>query len=131
MSGDLYGAVIAGLMAIVERELAGESTGVSEAIGAWLLACAKLAAGRLPDREAAEWFVVCDYVGGMIPFAKTRAERLASGDPRLSLEERYGTHAGYVQAVAKAAARAVAANFLLKADADALIAEADASNVLK
>jgi hypothetical protein len=40
MSGDLYGAVIAGLIAIVERELAGELTGVSEAIGAWLFACA-------------------------------------------------------------------------------------------
>ena len=74
---------------------------------------------------------LCDYVGGMIPFAKTRAERVASGDPRLSLEERYGTHAGYVQAVSKAAANAVAAGFLLQADADALIAEADASNVLK
>ena len=33
---------------------------------------------------------VCNYVGGIIPFATTQAERLASGDPRLSLEERYG-----------------------------------------
>jgi len=74
---------------------------------------------------------LCDYVGGMIPFAKTRAGRLASGDPRLSLEERYGTHAGYVQAVSKAAAYAVATGFLLQADATALIAEADASDVLK
>ena len=74
---------------------------------------------------------LCDYVGGMIPFAKTRAERLASGDPRLSLEERYGTHGGYVQAVSKAAAYAVSTGFLLQADATALIAEADASNVLK
>ena len=74
---------------------------------------------------------LCDYVGGMIPFARTRAERLATGDPRLSLEERYGTHAGYVQAVSKAAAYAVASGFLLQADATALIAEADASDVLK
>src|SRR5229473_2373558 len=29
---------------------------------------------------------ICNYAGGMIPFAKTRAERLASGDPRLSLQ---------------------------------------------
>src|SRR4029077_12456654 len=28
-------------------------------------------------------------VGGFIPFAKTKGERVASGDPRLSLEERY------------------------------------------
>src|SRR5581483_5510370 len=27
---------------------------------------------------------ICDYVGGMIPFAKTKAQRLANGDPRLS-----------------------------------------------
>jgi hypothetical protein len=74
---------------------------------------------------------ICNYVGGMIPFAKTKAQRRTSGDPRLSLEERYGDHAGYVAAVAKAAARAVAEGFLLQADADALIAQADASQVLK
>ena len=74
---------------------------------------------------------ICDYVGGMIPFAKTKAERLASGDPRLSLEERYGNLDGYVRAVSAAAANAVAQGFLLQADADALIAQAAASNVLK
>jgi alpha/beta hydrolase family protein len=73
---------------------------------------------------------LCDYVGGMIPFAKTKAQRLANGDPRLSLEERYGTHAGYVAAVKAAAANAVAQGFLLQEDADALAAAADASAVL-
>src|SRR5439155_4576239 len=73
---------------------------------------------------------ICNYVGGMIPFAKTQAERITSGDPRLSLEERYSTHAGYVAAVRAAAANAVAQGFLLQADADALIAQADASAVL-
>jgi hypothetical protein len=72
----------------------------------------------------------CDYVGGMIPFAKTKAERLASGDPRLSLEERYGDHAGYVRAVTAAAANAVAQGFLLQVDADAVIAQATISAVL-
>lgn len=33
----------------------------------------------------------CAFSGGFIPFAKTRAERLAKGDPRLSIEERYPT----------------------------------------
>src|SRR5258706_10468754 len=61
---------------------------------------------------------ICDYVGGMVPFAKTRAERIASKDPRLSLEERYRDHAGYVAAVAAAAAKAVKAGFLLQEDAD-------------
>ena len=38
---------------------------------------------------------------------KTRAERLVTGDPRLSLEERYGDHDGYVRAVTAAANHAV------------------------
>ncbi|MES2715772.1 MAG: alpha/beta hydrolase domain-containing protein [Pseudomonadota bacterium] len=74
---------------------------------------------------------ICNYVGGMLPFARTKAERLASGDARLSLEERYGNHAGYMAAVRRAAANAVARGFLLPADADALIGAADASLVLK
>jgi len=74
---------------------------------------------------------LCNYTGGMIPFAKTRTERLGAGDPRLSLEERYGDHSGYVEAVRRAAARAVAEGFLLQEDADALIGQAEASNVLK
>ena len=73
---------------------------------------------------------VCNYQGGWIPFAKTKAQRLANNDPRRSLEERYGTHAGYVAAVQAAAANAVSQGFLLQADANALIAQAQASNVL-
>ena len=69
--------------------------------------------------------------GGYIPFAKTRAERLASGDPRASLEERYGNHDRYVAEVRAAAARLVRGRYLLQDDADRLIAEAQASDVLK
>ena len=74
---------------------------------------------------------LCDYSGGMIPFAKTKSERQASGDPRLSLEERYKDHAGYVDAVRKAAANAIAQGFLLQTDANVLITQAEASLVLK
>jgi hypothetical protein len=56
---------------------------------------------------------VCNYVGGMVPFFKTKAQRLAAGDTRLSLEERYGTHAGYVAAVKKAADNAACKGYLL------------------
>ena len=73
---------------------------------------------------------ICNFADGMIPFATTRAERMAIGDPRVSLEERYTNHEGYVEAVKKAAARAVSQGFLLQPDADALIARAAASNVL-
>jgi hypothetical protein len=74
---------------------------------------------------------LCNYAAGMIPFAATRAERMANNDPRLSLEERYRTHEGYVNAVKAAADKAVREKFLLQADADALIAQAAASNVLQ
>ena len=74
---------------------------------------------------------ICNYVGGMIPFAKTKAERDVSTDPRLSLVERYRDHDGYVAAVKSAAANAVARVFLLQADADLLIRQADASDVLR
>ena len=74
---------------------------------------------------------ICNYVGGMLPFAKTAAERKAAGDPRPSLEERYGTHEGYVAAVRKAAARASAEGFLLPGDAEMLIRAAQASAVLR
>lgn len=74
---------------------------------------------------------ICNYVGGMLPFARTEAERSANKDPRPSLEKRYGDHAGYVAAVKRAAARAVAAGFLLPDDAAALIGKAEASAVLR
>jgi hypothetical protein len=67
----------------------------------------------------------------MIPFARTAEERKANGDPRPSLRERYGSHAGYVGAVTKAAARAMAEGFLLQPDATALIDAAQASAVLR
>jgi hypothetical protein len=73
---------------------------------------------------------VCNYAGGMVPFAKTKAQRLAAGDPRLSLEERYNnSHAGYVAAVTAAANNAYNKGYLLAADRDALIAQAAASDV--
>jgi hypothetical protein len=75
--------------------------------------------------------MICNFAGGMIPFAKTKAERLANEDPRPSLEERYGTHEGYVAAVEKAARKAMAEGFLLEADAKTLIAAADAGDVLR
>jgi len=74
---------------------------------------------------------ICNLSGGYLPFAKSKAERLAKSDPRLSLEERYGTHEAYVDAVKKAAQKAVAERFLLPGDAGRLIAEAEASSVLR
>jgi hypothetical protein len=69
-------------------------------------------------------------VAGYIPFARTKAERSASGDPRLSLEERYHTHAGYVRSVKQAADTLVKQRYLLRTDADSMISQAEKSDVL-
>ena len=69
--------------------------------------------------------------GMFIPFKKTKQERTAAGDPRLSLEERYQTHDGYVAAVKKAADELVGKGFLLPNDAANIVAAAEASDVLK
>ena len=74
---------------------------------------------------------ICDYVGGMLPFAKTAEARKANNDPRPSLQERYSNHEGYVAAVRKAADKATADGFLLPEDAQALIKAADVSQVLR
>jgi Alpha/beta hydrolase domain len=70
-------------------------------------------------------------IGGFIPFARTKAERTASADPRLSLEERYHDHDGYVRAVKTAAEKLVRDGYLLSDDATSMIAQAEQSRVLK
>jgi hypothetical protein len=74
---------------------------------------------------------LCDLSGSFFAFATTKAERVASGDPRPSLQERYEDHQGYVDAVAVAAEDLVAERLLLPADADSIIAAAQASNILQ
>jgi hypothetical protein len=73
----------------------------------------------------------CEANGQHIPFKTTKVERLAAGDPRLSLEERYKDHDGYVKAVAKAAEKLQKQRFLLPDDVQQYIDEAEASNVLQ
>ena len=73
----------------------------------------------------------CGLSGGFIPFARTKAERLAKGDPRPSLEERYRSHEEYVQIVREAAGKLVQRRFLMKEDADAMITQAEASEVVR
>jgi hypothetical protein len=72
----------------------------------------------------------CALQGGFIPFAKTKTERMAHGDPRPSLEERYRSHDEYVTTVSAAAATLVRDGYLLRQDADAMIKQAEASTVL-
>jgi len=71
----------------------------------------------------------CDASGQRLPFAKTRTARLAAGDPRLSLEERYPDHATYVSLVTAAAQRLKKERLLLDDDVQAYIAAAQAASI--
>ena len=74
---------------------------------------------------------LCSLTGSFFPFARTRAERVTNGDPRLSLEERYGDHAGFVAAVRRATDESIARRILLPEDAEVLIRMAEESDVLR
>jgi hypothetical protein len=63
----------------------------------------------------------CEGSGQMIPFAKTRAEREASGDPRLSIEERYPNFSAYYFAVVGAIDKFVRNGWMLPEDAPAAL----------
>jgi hypothetical protein len=110
---DRDGIQLAGVHQIESRVPLGTSTG-------WNL---RTPAHRGPN--------LCVLTGSYFPFATTKAERLAEGDPRPSLQELYGSHAGFVRAVKKAAHELVEERFLLRVDADADIGAAEASNVLQ
>ena len=70
---------------------------------------------------------LCDRDGAFIPFARDAAERARAGDPRPSLQERYGTREAYVEQVRKAADALVAARLMLAEDADAAVRAAQAA----
>ena len=72
---------------------------------------------------------LCNLQGSFIPFAATRAERDATGDPRLSLEERYPTKAAYVTAIRNAADVLATRRFLLSDDAQKLVADAERDGI--
>jgi hypothetical protein len=67
---------------------------------------------------------LCDREGSYMPLAKTKAERLANGDPRPSLEERYGNHEAYVQRVKEVVRELQDARLLLPEDAARFVDEA-------
>jgi hypothetical protein len=71
---------------------------------------------------------LCDRDGSYVAFAKTKAEREAAGDPRLSLEERYGSRAAFVAKLKAAADALVSERLLLPADAAAFVAAAEKSD---
>jgi hypothetical protein len=68
--------------------------------------------------------------GSIIPFARTKAERSAKGDPRPSIEERYPSHEAYVKAVQGAVEGLVKERLMLEQDAERYIEAARQKNPL-
>ena len=61
------------------------------------------------------------FEGSFQPFARTEVERKAAGDPRPSLEARYGSRATFLKKAQLAADHAVAAHLLLPEDVDPVV----------
>ncbi len=60
-------------------------------------------------------------LGSGLPLARTKAERMAKGDPRPSIEERSSGTKQYLQMYRKAADRLVDKRFLLLEDLPAIV----------
>ena len=69
---------------------------------------------HLPQLGSLEY--LAGLVGSFEPFAKTREEREKSGDPRLSITERYSSRQNYLDRVQRAARNLVNERFMLAAD---------------
>lgn len=70
---------------------------------------------------AGEYF---NMVGSFLPFPKTKAERAARRDPRLSIEERYPSREAYLAKIGESARSLAAAGYILNEDVPALEARA-------
>jgi hypothetical protein len=77
---------------------------------------------NLRRRDAGAEAMLANLLGSFIPFAKTKSERMATGDPRLSLEERYGSFETFQKRFAENCASLVKDRYLLNEDARRLIA---------
>jgi Alpha/beta hydrolase domain len=61
------------------------------------------------------------FYGSFIPFARTATEREKSGDPRLSIAERYASREQYLGKFAEAAMKLIHERFLLREDLPAML----------
>lgn len=77
---------------------------------------------RHPDNGGARQLFM--FMGSTIPFAKTRSEREASGDPRLSIEERYPSKDAYLSQIREAATAVAEEGYVLPEDIDDLVTHA-------
>jgi hypothetical protein len=62
--------------------------------------------------------------GSTLPFARTRAERERSGDPRRSVEERYPSKEAYLERVRDETRKLIAERRVLAEDLEAIVERA-------
>ena len=72
---------------------------------------------------------LCGLFGSYIPFPLTKEERQRTGDPRLSIEERYKDHADYMRKISHAARALVEERYLLPEDAARIIEQAKLTEI--
>jgi hypothetical protein len=77
---------------------------------------------NLRRRDVGAEGMLASLAGSYIPFPRTPAERKANGDPRMSIEDRYGSFAEYRQRFALACEELIRRRCLLREDADRLLA---------
>jgi hypothetical protein len=77
---------------------------------------------NLRSRTAGAEGMLASLMGSYLPFPTTRAERQAKGDPRPSILERYGSFEEYRRQFAAACEDLVKRRYLLKEDAERLVA---------
>jgi hypothetical protein len=63
-------------------------------------------------------------MGSTLPFPRTRAEREKSGDPRKSIEERYGSRAAYLEKVRDVTQKLIASRYVLAEDLESIVERA-------
>jgi hypothetical protein len=67
--------------------------------------------------------MLASLLGSYLPFAKTKEERMQAGDPRMSLQERYGSFENYRKEFAENCNKMVRERYLLQEDATRLLGE--------
>ncbi len=97
-------------------------------LGGWRGAVSSVPLGTMTgwnwrNPENASFGFISANNGAFIPFARTRAERLAAKDPRPSIEERYGNREGFIAAAAVSIDRAIARRFLLPIQREKILAD--------
>ena len=80
---------------------------------------------NLRRRDVGAEAMLASLTGSYIPFAKTNAAAKAVGDPRPSLEERYSSFAEYKSLLSALCDEMMKQRYLLKEDAERILAAAD------